>query len=391
MGLAHRTPAVVGRAVPPRVDQQRARPRAARQLPRPRRGRGRQSPARRRRAPPERGASPRTTCASQQLDVDPEALTAYTSRSTAATRASLLARQRSVVDGLSRFSFMGNGDGPLGRARHLLRRRRRGTSSGGPTGPPSGFGNRSSTTWTTSCAPGGAAPTGLPFDFNLGYRRLLGYELKARPRGTAGHRAARPTPRCSSPTGRSSSTTRHGPAICSPSRIAGDRPGPPRPRAWLATTAEALRALRCRSHRSGPGPHAVGPGHDRSRHRHERRAQARPGRLSQADRRVPRRDHRRRVLRDLPDQQGHRPRADRAVPTYRAPAPQQPGAVRGLPRLRRRGRAQLLARALPLVDRDGAVEARPIKGTGPAGATAAEDACAWRTSCATTPRTAPRT
>ena len=28
------------------------------------------------------------------------------------------------------------------------------SSSGGPTGPPSGFGNSSSTTWTTSCAPG---------------------------------------------------------------------------------------------------------------------------------------------------------------------------------------------------------------------------------------------
>jgi para-aminobenzoate synthetase len=96
-----------------------------------------------------------------------------------------------VIDGLSRFSFMGDGSGPLaeyvtcdvsagvvtvqraGMQRHFrrqffdyldeqLRERRVDT------------------------------PAGLPFDFNLGYVGCLGYELKAQTCGQAAHRAQTP-------------------------------------------------------------------------------------------------------------------------------------------------------------------------------------------------------
>ena len=137
------------------------------------------------------------------------------------------------------------------------------------------------------------APAGLPFDFNLGYVGYLGYELKAETGGTDAHQADTPDAALLFADRALVLDHETRTSYLLALSIAGDAAG----------TAEAdglagddrggpARASR-RSHRSGPGPHAVRPGHDRSRHRHERRAQARPGRLSQADRRVPGRDQRR--------------------------------------------------------------------------------------------------
>ena len=96
-----------------------------------------------------------------------------------------------VIPGLSRFSFMGDGSGPLAeyvtydvddgvvevrRARERVRVRR-------PFFEYLGEELRRRAI---------AIPAGLPFDFNLGYVGCLGYELKAETGGQAPHRAETP-------------------------------------------------------------------------------------------------------------------------------------------------------------------------------------------------------
>jgi para-aminobenzoate synthetase len=96
-----------------------------------------------------------------------------------------------VVDGLSRFSFLGDGSGPL--AEHVSYRTGerlvRVTSAGGTRDEPTGIFDYLDRELRARALP---APDGLPFDFNLGYVGYLGYELKAETGGDAAHTA--PTP-----------------------------------------------------------------------------------------------------------------------------------------------------------------------------------------------------
>jgi len=96
-----------------------------------------------------------------------------------------------VTDGLSRFSFMGDGSGPL--AEYVTYDVDEGVATvDGPTGreqirqPFFAYLDEQLRRRAT------ARPEGLPFDFNLGYVGCLGYELKAETGGHAAHRAETP-------------------------------------------------------------------------------------------------------------------------------------------------------------------------------------------------------
>ncbi|MFJ8674933.1 aminodeoxychorismate synthase component I [Streptomyces sp. NPDC093589] len=87
-----------------------------------------------------------------------------------------------VIDGLSRFSFLGDGSGPL--AEYVTHRvvdgnvtvRRPGRPGAEPEIVQQGFFDYLDEQLTLRSVP---VPEGLPFDFNLGYVGYLGYELKA--------------------------------------------------------------------------------------------------------------------------------------------------------------------------------------------------------------------
>ncbi|WKN18646.1 aminodeoxychorismate synthase component I [Streptomyces sp. JUS-F4] len=92
-----------------------------------------------------------------------------------------------VVDGLSRFSFLGNGDGPLGE--YLTYRVADETvtvrhSNGQRIEIRQSFFSYLEEQLGRRRVP---APEGLPFEFNLGYVGYLGYELKAETIGDAAH------------------------------------------------------------------------------------------------------------------------------------------------------------------------------------------------------------
>jgi para-aminobenzoate synthetase len=178
----------------------------------------------------------------QHLDSHPEALTAYTSLFADGDQAFWL-DSSSVVDGLSRFSFMGNGDGPL--AEHVtysvadgevLLRRADGTSE--RVRQP--FFDYLDDQLRTRAV---AAPAGLPFDFNLGYVGYLGYELKAETGGTEAYQAD--TPDAALLFADRALVLDHGSrsSYLLALSLAGDPSGTADARAWLATTAEGLRAL----------------------------------------------------------------------------------------------------------------------------------------------------
>lgn len=96
-----------------------------------------------------------------------------------------------VIDGLSRFSFMGDGSGPLSEyvtydvsdGTVTVRRNGEHMRVKQPFFDYLDDQLRSRATRT---------PAGLPFDFNLGYVGCLGYELKAETGGHAAHRADTP-------------------------------------------------------------------------------------------------------------------------------------------------------------------------------------------------------
>jgi para-aminobenzoate synthetase len=96
-----------------------------------------------------------------------------------------------VVDGLSRFSFLGNGDGPL--AEYLTYRVAEGTvrisRQGKEERVARPFFDYLDETLRARAVP---APADLPFEFNLGYVGYLGYELKAETGGSAAHTSETP-------------------------------------------------------------------------------------------------------------------------------------------------------------------------------------------------------
>ncbi len=96
-----------------------------------------------------------------------------------------------VVDGLSRFSFMGDGAGPLAEyvtydvAASVVTVER----DGKQLHVERPFFDYLDEQLRARAVP---TPPGLPFDFNLGYVGCLGYELKAQTSGQAAHRAETP-------------------------------------------------------------------------------------------------------------------------------------------------------------------------------------------------------
>ncbi len=97
-----------------------------------------------------------------------------------------------VIEGLSRFSFLGDGSGPL--AEYLTYRTVDGAVTVRPSGGGSEYVEQSFFDYlgTQLTARSVAVPEGLPFEFNLGYVGFLGYELKADAGGEAVHKSETP-------------------------------------------------------------------------------------------------------------------------------------------------------------------------------------------------------
>jgi para-aminobenzoate synthetase len=163
-----------------------------------------------------------------------------------------------VVEGLSRFSIMGNGDGPLAEyvtyrvAEGEVVRRADGTAE--PVRQP--FFDYLDDQLRARAV---AAPAGLPFDFNLGYVGYLGYELKAESGGTDAHRAD--TPDAALLFADRALVLDHGTrtSYLLALSIAGDAACTAEAGDWLATTAEALSALPAAPTDSRPALTLSGP------------------------------------------------------------------------------------------------------------------------------------
>ncbi|MBV9141654.1 MAG: aminodeoxychorismate synthase component I [Pseudonocardiales bacterium] len=121
----------------------------------------------------------------------PDAETAYRELF-AASKYSFWLDSSSVIDGLSRFSFMGDGTGPL--AEYVTYRAVDGVVTvrhpdGDEEDVKQGFFEYLDGQLRRRTVP---ALEGLPFDFNLGYVGYLGYELKAETGGQLAHQADMP-------------------------------------------------------------------------------------------------------------------------------------------------------------------------------------------------------
>ncbi|WP_441245319.1 aminodeoxychorismate synthase component I [Kitasatospora sp. McL0602] len=97
-----------------------------------------------------------------------------------------------VVEGMSRFSFMGDADGPL--AEYLTYSTLDGAVSVKRPGSSQEIVEKPFFDYLQEqiSARATAVPEGLPFDFNLGYVGYLGYELKAETGGDLRHKAETP-------------------------------------------------------------------------------------------------------------------------------------------------------------------------------------------------------
>ncbi|WP_432133490.1 aminodeoxychorismate synthase component I [Streptomyces sp. bgisy154] len=130
----------------------------------------------------------------RRVDVEPDTETAYRTLFDGGTHGFWL-DSGAVIEGLSRFSFLGDGRGPL--AEYVSYR----VSDGGVTvrSPgrdgdegeivEQGFFEYLDRQIRSRAVP---VPHGLPFEFNLGYVGYLGYELKAETGGQAVHKSATP-------------------------------------------------------------------------------------------------------------------------------------------------------------------------------------------------------
>ncbi|KAA0110633.1 aminodeoxychorismate synthase component I [Mycolicibacterium sp. P1-5] len=135
--------------------------------------------------------SPRYDLHVERLDVQPDALAAYSSLFAGGAYGFWL-DSSSVIDGLSRFSIMGNGDGPL--AEHVTYSVTDSTitvrhSDGTTKRIRQSFFDYLDDQLRAREVP---SPDALPFEFNLGYVGYLGYELKAETGGTAAHQSDTP-------------------------------------------------------------------------------------------------------------------------------------------------------------------------------------------------------
>jgi para-aminobenzoate synthetase len=183
--------------------------------------------------------SPRYDLHVQHLDIHPEALSAYSSLFADGEQGFWL-DSSSVIDGLSRFSIMGNGDGPL--AEHVTYSVGDGTvtvrrSDGTSKRIRQSFFDYLDDQLRARAVP---SPDGLPFEFNLGYVGYLGYELKAETGGTAAHQSDAPDAALLFADRAlvldHETRTSYLLALSHSGAAAGAE-------AWLATTAEALHAL----------------------------------------------------------------------------------------------------------------------------------------------------
>ena len=201
-------------------------------------GRSASAPA----VPTAEAEHPRYELHVQHLDVHPDALVAYTSLFAGGEQGFWL-DSSSVVDGLSRFSMMGNGDGPLAERvtysvadREVVVQRTDGTTKR----VPQQFFDYLDDQLRARAVP---APAGLPFEFNLGYVGYLGYELKAETGGTAAHQSETPDAALLFADRALVLDHKTRTSYLLTLSVAGDTAGTAEAAAWLATTAEALRAL----------------------------------------------------------------------------------------------------------------------------------------------------
>ena len=192
MGVAHRAAPAVGRAVPPRVDLHRVRPPPARQLPRPdartasRRGRRtthRVVPTADAAASGRRRTRPRLALQVERLDrlYDPEQRLRATSTATARHAFWL---DSSKVDERSRFSFMG---APAARSARVITYDVADRRGAGRPARRAERGPRESIFDYLSREMRRLRylSDDLPFDFNCGFVGYFGYELKADCEGDA--------------------------------------------------------------------------------------------------------------------------------------------------------------------------------------------------------------
>lgn len=191
----------------------------------------------------------------QHLDVHPDGLAAYSTLFAGGDQGFWL-DSSSVVDGLSRFSFMGNGDGPLAEHvtysvtdREVVIKRANGTTE--RVQQP--FFDYLDDQLRARVVP---APDGLPFEFNLGYVGYLGYELKAETGGVAAHQSD--TPDAALLFADRALVLDHATrtSYLLALSLSGDAA---QAKAWLATTAAAVRALPVAPTDAAPASALSGP------------------------------------------------------------------------------------------------------------------------------------
>ncbi|MGW1196478.1 aminodeoxychorismate synthase component I [Streptomyces sp. NPDC002536] len=276
-----------------------------------------------------------------------------------------------VLDGLSRFSFLGDGMGPL--AEYLTYSVTDRTVTVEKAGGPAETVDRPFFDYLEEQLRSRRIPVpeGLPFEFNLGYVGYLGYELKAETTGEAAYRSD--TPDAALLFADRMVAVDHQERCCYLLAL-GVRGDDAAPRAWLEHTADRLVRLTERTAPAGTSAGLTGtPRGDgfgvSARARHDKDAY-----LKRIDE----------CLAEIRNGESYEicltntvtlPAPDAApLPTYarlRRISPVPYGALLEFP-----GMAVLSAspERFLTVGADGGVESKPIKGTRPRGRTAEEDA-----------------